>query len=184
MHLQPPVNTLPGTGQPMPVMQAQQFAADMNGWIIKNMQVIRTEGVHEAVFKLFPEQLGQVDVSVKFQNGQIVAQFMTDTVQGKEMLENQLGQLRHSLQQQGINVDRLEVSQHSQQGFDKDHQQRHSQGQHQQQNKSGKADGRLEMDGIDGPLMLDRGTNDDQIQQQRLQWMRRMPFGAAVNFQA
>jgi flagellar hook-length control protein FliK len=46
-------------------------------------------------------------------NGQLVAHFAAQTLLGKEMLEGQLSQLKLSLQGQGLQVERLEVTQSS-----------------------------------------------------------------------
>ena len=45
------------------------------------------------------------------QNGQLTAQFMTDNPAARELLENQLSQLRTALSGQGLQVERLEVVQ-------------------------------------------------------------------------
>lgn len=54
-----------------------------------------------------------MDVQITLQNGQLVARFMTEHVMAKDMLEQQMMQLRSSLQSQGIQVERLEVTQNS-----------------------------------------------------------------------
>ncbi len=183
MHLQPPAQALQLTQVPAQPMNSQQFVSDMGSWIMKNMQVIKSNGMHEAKFKLFPDQLGQVDVSVKFQNGQIVATFVADTAQGKDLIENQLTQLRGALQQQGINVEKLEVSQQnlSHDGFNKE--QRHSHSGSNHQGRKARHD-LNEKDVIDGPIPTDRGMTAGQLQLNHMNWMRRASYGAAVNVQA
>lgn len=54
-----------------------------------------------------------MDVQITMQNGQLVARFMTEHTMAKDMLEQQMTQLRSSLQAQGIQVERLEVTQNS-----------------------------------------------------------------------
>ncbi len=108
--------TLQSDMAPKPVPQpiaARQFAAEMGRFILKNMKITQLKGLSEAKISLVPEHLGQVDVRISIHNGQIVAQFMTETLLGKETIENQLAQLRTALQNQGLQVDRLEVSQNS-----------------------------------------------------------------------
>lgn len=46
----------------------------------------------------------------------ITAHFSAETTAGKELLDNQLPQLRAALTQQGLQVDRLEVNQQQQAG--------------------------------------------------------------------
>src|SRR5690625_1377684 len=80
--------------------------------------------------KLFPEQLGHLDITIRLHHGQMVAQFVADSLAGKELLESQLYQLRTSLQSQGIQVDRLEVLHQSEQQL---YQEQHHQMQSEQQ---------------------------------------------------
>ncbi|MBW7453713.1 flagellar hook-length control protein FliK [Paenibacillus sepulcri] len=96
--------------QPVPV---QQFAENMQNLIVKQFHVSSADGVSEARISLFPEHLGQVDVRITVQNGLLTAMFMTDTSAAKDMLENQMAQLRASLLTQGLQVDKLEVSQNT-----------------------------------------------------------------------
>lgn len=91
-------------------MQADQFAAEMSEMVMKNLKILTGNGFSEARITLIPEQLGQVDVKLTMQNGQLVAQFMTDSLAGKEALEGQLNQLRAALQTQGVQVEKLVVS--------------------------------------------------------------------------
>ncbi|MNZ68127.1 Flagellar hook-length control protein FliK [compost metagenome] len=70
-------------------------------------------GLAEATISLFPENLGQVDVKITMQNGHLVAQFMTEHSGAKDMLEQQMNQLRAALQSQGLQVEKLEVTQNN-----------------------------------------------------------------------
>ena len=98
----------PVVQQPVPV---QQFAEAMQGLVVKQFSLTKINGVSEARISLYPENLGQVDVRISVTNGVITAHFLTDTVTAKDMLDNQMAQLRSALQSQGLQVDRLEVSQ-------------------------------------------------------------------------
>lgn len=57
--------------------------------------------------------MGQVDVKITMQNGNLIAQFLTEHSGAKDMLEQQMSQLRSALQSQGLQVEKLEVSQNS-----------------------------------------------------------------------
>jgi flagellar hook-length control protein FliK len=83
----------------------------MTGLIVQKFDLTTLNGVSEAKLMLFPEHLGQVDVKITMQNGLLTAIFQTDTAMAKDMLDNQMAQLRLALQSQGLNVDKLEVSQ-------------------------------------------------------------------------
>jgi len=89
---------------------ANRFAAEAGEWILKHLRLTTQNGVSEARMTLHPEHLGQVQVKLTMQNGQLTAQFVADTLAGKEAIESQLAQLRITLQNQGIQVEKLEVS--------------------------------------------------------------------------
>ncbi|MEX2462207.1 MAG: flagellar hook-length control protein FliK [Paenibacillaceae bacterium] len=94
-------------------MTAQSFVQDMSQFVMKNFKVDALNGFSEARLTLSPENLGQVNVKLTMHNGQLVAHFAAQTLLGKEMLEGQLLQLKQSLQGQGLQVERLEVTQGS-----------------------------------------------------------------------
>lgn len=115
--------------QPVPV---NQFASTIQGLVVKQFQVSSGNGLSQAQLTLYPEHLGQVNVNISVHAGIVTAQFLTDTVTAKDMLENQMAQLRSTLQSQGLQVDKLEVSQtaaHS--GFFQEHDRQGHSGQEQ-----------------------------------------------------
>lgn len=95
---------------PIPV---QQFAQEMDSFITGKLEMVQKGGVAEATITLFPENLGQVDVKITMQNGHLVAQFMTEHAGAKDLLEQQMNQLRAALQSQGLQVEKLEVTQNN-----------------------------------------------------------------------
>lgn len=97
------------------VVNADQFATEMSDMFVKQMKMGSFRGFSEAKIILHPETLGQVDVKLTMQNGVLTAHFTAETKSGKELLDNQMAQLRSALVSQGIQVDRLEVSQPQQQ---------------------------------------------------------------------
>jgi flagellar hook-length control protein FliK len=101
---------LKAEASPVPV---QQFAQEMNTFISGKLEIIKKGGVTEATITLFPENLGQVDVKISMQNGNLVAQFLTQHSGTKDILEQQMNQLRVALQSQGLQVERLEVTQNN-----------------------------------------------------------------------
>ncbi|MDQ6419255.1 flagellar hook-length control protein FliK [Paenibacillus sp. LHD-117] len=98
---------------PSAFVLADDFADTMQGLIVQKFDIRTLNGASEAKLMLFPEHLGQVDVKISVQNGLLTAVFQTDNAVAKDMLENQMAQLRSALQAQGLNVDKLEVSQSS-----------------------------------------------------------------------
>jgi flagellar hook-length control protein FliK len=95
----------------VPSVSAQAFAEEMTRFIVKNMSINQVNGSSEAKISLVPEHLGQVDVKISVINGQITAHFMAESAHARDLLELQLPQLRASLQQQGLQVDKLNVEQ-------------------------------------------------------------------------
>lgn len=67
---------------------------------------------------IFPEHLGHLDILLTASNGKITAQIFTSNLVAKEALDLQVNQLRNSLIQQGVAIDKIEISHNtSQQTF-------------------------------------------------------------------
>ncbi|MFF2908560.1 flagellar hook-length control protein FliK [Paenibacillus sp. NPDC057934] len=98
---------------PVPQVPVHQFAEEMTGFITGKLDIVRKGSAAEATITLFPEHLGQVDVKITMQNGHLVAQFITEHAATKDMLEQQMTQLRAALQSQGLQVEKLEVTQNN-----------------------------------------------------------------------
>lgn len=95
-------------------MPAPTFTEDFARFVVQSFSLkTNADGVTEAKISLYPQHLGQVEVKLSMHNGQLVAQFVADSLTGKEMLESQLAQLRTTLQNQGIQVEKLDVTQSS-----------------------------------------------------------------------
>lgn len=99
--------------KPLPVIHADRFADEMAGFMVKQLRFSRIGTMSEAKISLYPEHLGQVEIRLTIQNGQLTARFLTEHLMAKDMLEQQMSMLRGSLQSQGIQVEKIEVSQQS-----------------------------------------------------------------------
>ena len=97
-----------------PVITAANFTEEMTAHVLKNMKITISEGFSEAKLSLFPKNLGHIDVKISMHDGQLFAQFAADSLAGKQMLESQLPQLRQALLSQGLQVEKLEVTQSNQ----------------------------------------------------------------------
>lgn len=113
-------------------VKADQFANQVSDVFVKQLKVGSLKGLTEAKIILHPQSLGQVDVKITSHNGMITAQFQVDNRAGKEVLDSQLSQLRTALVQQGLQVDRLEVTQQQSQDQQFSFQQQKEQGKQQQ----------------------------------------------------
>lgn len=97
----------------IPPVPMQRFVQEMTGLITGKLEIVNKSGIAEATISLFPENLGQVDVKITMQNGNLVAQFLTQNSTTKDMLDQQMSQLRTALQSQGLQVEKLEVTQNN-----------------------------------------------------------------------
>jgi len=89
---------------------------------------------------IFPQHLGHLDIRITELNGKIAAQIFTSSLVAKEALDLQVNQLRNSLLQQGITIEKIEITQqHSSQSFGQ--QQAHSDQRFSQQQKQGTSPG-------------------------------------------
>lgn len=71
---------------------------------------------------IFPEHLGHLDIRLTSIDGKITAQIFTASLSTKEALDLQVQQLRNSLMQQGLSIEKVEIQhQHSQQSFGQQH---------------------------------------------------------------
>lgn len=101
-------------GSPVPKVPVMQFAKEMTNFIINKFEFIKSQAFTEARISLNPEHLGQVDIKLTMQNGQLIAQFMTRSTDAKELIDQQMAQLRSSLIAQGLQIEKIEVTQSSQ----------------------------------------------------------------------
>lgn len=143
------------------VLNASNFADEMTEHVLKNMKVTLSEGFSEAKLSLFPKNLGHIDVRISMHDGQLIAQFAADSLAAKQMLENQLPQLRQALLTQGLQVEKLEVTQspNMQSGMFQEQRQQQSFNQSQRQNKNGSGNYNVES--------LDFDQEVDQVAQVR-----------------
>jgi flagellar hook-length control protein FliK len=119
-------------------ISAANFTEEMTEHVLKNMKITMAGGFSEAKLSLFPKNLGHIDVKISMQDGQLIAQFAADSLAGKQMLESQLPQLRQALQTQGLQVEKLEVTQNQnmQSGMFQEQRQQQNFSQSQRQNKN------------------------------------------------
>lgn len=145
--------TAPLTAARVPTMQqvpVDQFVQEMNKFVFRSFQITQLNGVSEAKISLVPEHLGQVDIKLTMHNGHLTATLVAETMMGREVLEQQLGQLRAVLQGQGIQVEKLEVTTQanaSSTPFFRD--QDHSQGSRQFEQRSQSDASKFEDDAVD-----------------------------------
>lgn len=126
-----------------PPVPVEHFSSEMTSFIINKMEIVKQTGFTEARISLNPEHLGQVDIKLTMQNGQLIAQFMTKSTDAKELIDQQMAQLRSALLAQGLQVEKIEVTQSSQPSTSNLYQdgRQPGSGQHQSQHRSKEKDG-------------------------------------------
>jgi flagellar hook-length control protein FliK len=103
-------NSTNTNGQLLPAnVHINDFVPELQKWM-SNIKIINENpGATEAKVSLFPKNLGHVEIKIMTVEGQLSAEIMTETLLAKDALEGQLPQLKQSLQQSGLVVQRLEI---------------------------------------------------------------------------
>lgn len=96
---------------PLPSARLTHLFEDMQAILRKQISILKDGELTQLRVRLKPEHLGHLDIRIISENGKVTAQIMTSTKLAKEVLELQLYQLRATLTQQGIQIERMEVSQ-------------------------------------------------------------------------
>ena len=143
-----PSQTFQQAGVQTHQVHANQLPEQVTQLFVSKMNIKQINGVHEAKLVLNPQSLGQVDVTIKSHNGVITAQFHAETQAAKDMLDNQLPQLRAALTQQGLQVDRLEVNQQQETAFSFQQQREQARQQGKEQNEQQQAEQEFALDAL------------------------------------
>ncbi|MFJ5622110.1 flagellar hook-length control protein FliK [Peribacillus loiseleuriae] len=101
------VLTVEKSGQPV---NQEQFVKAFET-ILNKSSFTNANGTQKLFIQLNPEHLGSMRIELIQKNHVMVARIMATTAQAKEMLESQLSGLKHSLVSQGIQVEKIEISQ-------------------------------------------------------------------------
>lgn len=83
---------------------------DIINQVIEKVKVILTPEKSEIAMELKPESLGRVSLKVSAENGLVMARFVAENQQVKQVLEANMQLLKDSLERQGINVQGFSVS--------------------------------------------------------------------------
>jgi hypothetical protein len=78
--------------------------------IVRRAVIQIKDGQHEARIDLKPEFMGHVRMQVITENQQVTVKILTEFGFVKDMIENNIQQLKADLQQQGLDVDKVDVS--------------------------------------------------------------------------
>lgn len=103
------------TPTPAPTVRVSNLIEELGGVLKGSFRLNSTQEATQIKVNIFPEQLGHLDIRLTASEGKIAAQIFTSNLLAKEVLELQVNQLRQSLLQQGVVIDRIEISQQSSQ---------------------------------------------------------------------
>jgi flagellar hook-length control protein FliK len=106
-----------------------------------------------------PDHLGHLDIRFTEINGKIAAHIFTSTLAAKETMDQQMNQLRSLLLQQGIPLDKIEVSQQNLQSFEQQTDHRFSQKRREKQEAA--SDGKNEYERLDEEMTVERHQLSD-----------------------
>jgi flagellar hook-length control protein FliK len=83
--------------------------SDIIQQIVRNMN-FRTDGSHSRVqIRLKPEFLGDIRMQIITENHQVMVRMSADSHAVKEIIEHNMHQLKHELQQHGLQIEKFEV---------------------------------------------------------------------------
>ncbi|WP_100399343.1 flagellar hook-length control protein FliK [Bacillus sp. FJAT-44742] len=86
-----------------------------------------SNGQQQLSIKLFPENLGRLDIQFTHINGKLAARMIVSSSGARELIESQLSQLRFLFQQQNLSVEKIEIAQHPSWDDDKEEKESSSQ---------------------------------------------------------
>ncbi len=125
---------------PTPTVRMSNLIEELGEVLRSSFRLNATGEGTQIKVNIFPEHLGHLDIRITELNGKIAAQIFTSSLVAKEALDLQVNQLRNSLLQQGITIEKIEITQqHSSQSFGQQH--AHPDQRFSQQQKQGTASG-------------------------------------------
>lgn len=110
----PQVNTVtfahaaPAQSLPMPESDSPQDQANL-ARVVRGMQGALHQQGGSVTLRLTPPELGTVRIELAIMQGSVTARFHTETESVRQLLTEQLAQLRTGLERQGLHVERLAV---------------------------------------------------------------------------
>lgn len=78
--------------------------------VVESAKVVVQEGKSEMTVQLKPDHLGKLSLEIVSERGVMVARFIAESQQVKEIIESSLPQLKDALESQGLNVQGFSVS--------------------------------------------------------------------------
>jgi flagellar hook-length control protein FliK len=91
------------------VQAVREGEAPTNQAVARGMNAVLRQGGGALTMKLSPASLGEVRIEMTMQNGRVSVQFDVGNVAAYQAIKGQLTELRQSLEQRGMTVERVET---------------------------------------------------------------------------
>lgn len=78
--------------------------------IVKKAELLVKQGLSEMKIELKPEFLGKMTIKIVVEEGAVTAKFLAENLRVKQMLESNMANLKQSLENQGLKVEKTEVN--------------------------------------------------------------------------
>lgn len=101
---------LTGIEQAVEAALPEVDAGDIVRQLVERIEITVTEDTSSFEMQLNPEHLGKINLQVAAKDGVVTAQIATENAAVKEVLESQIVTLKESLNNQGIEVEAVEVT--------------------------------------------------------------------------
>ncbi|MET1247891.1 flagellar hook-length control protein FliK [Sporolactobacillus sp. STCC-11] len=95
----------------------EQVADHLNEWLGKSSFKLDKNGVQSYTVTLYPEHLGKLVISVSRGEQGLTAQLTAETQKAKDLLEGNLGQLKHDCAGRGIPLTQIDVNRQLHQAY-------------------------------------------------------------------
>ncbi|NMA70121.1 MAG: flagellar hook-length control protein FliK [Desulfitobacterium sp.] len=73
--------------------------------------------LQELTIQLYPKELGEINISMRWEDGQLAMRMVATEASTGQLLQNNMGELRESLSQLGIQCGSMEMGEQGQEGF-------------------------------------------------------------------
>ncbi len=101
------ISTAPKADREVP---ESRTAKENLGSLVKTAAFLLKSGRQEARISLYPESMGHLKLRIFTENQQVTVRVMAETVAAKELIEQNLHQLKTDFQQQGLDMSKFDVS--------------------------------------------------------------------------
>lgn len=100
----------PETSVPTPTVRMANIIEELGEVLQSSLRLNGNKEGMQIRVNIFPEHLGNLDIRITETNGKIAALILTSNLIAKEALDLQVNQMRNTLIQQGVTIDKIEIA--------------------------------------------------------------------------